>query len=132
VNLPTSNQVNAATRHAASFAAGAVAMFGLSSKIDPQTLVAIINSAGTLINDGITLVGLATPIVAAWYAQRSARPDMQKASVVAAGNLVVPTASPAAAITVANAIAALPEVKQVVSTQATADATPSDKVVAKP
>lgn len=132
MNLPTSNQVNAATRHAASFAAGAIAMFGISTKVDPQTVVAIINSLGTLTNDAITLIGLATPLIAAWYAQRSARPDMQKASVAAAGNLVVPTSSPASAITVANAIAAIPQVTQVVSTQAVADATPSDKVVAKP
>ena len=81
--LPTQNEVNAATRHAASFAAGAVAMFGLSSKISPEQITAIINSLGALTNDAITVIGLVTPIVAAYYASRSASPKAQVAAVQA-------------------------------------------------
>ncbi len=130
MNLPTQSQVISVTRHAASFAAGAVAMFGLSSKISPEQITAIINSAGTLVNDGIIFIGLVTPLVTAYFAGHSASPASQKASVAAQPNMVVvETTSPVAA---ANAIAAIPQVKQVISTQAVADATPSDKVVAKP
>ena len=83
MNLPTQNQVLAATRNAASFAAGAIAVFGLSTKLDPQAVVALINSLGTLTNDAITAIGIVTPIIAAWYASRSASPKSQIASVQA-------------------------------------------------
>ncbi len=76
----------------------------------------------------------AGPLVAialAWYGKTKLSLSSQKQAVAASGALVVPTTSSAQAITVASAIAAIPEVKQVVSTQAVADATPSDKVVAK-
>jgi len=130
VALPTQAQVNAYTRHAASFAAGMIAMFGLSTKVDPQTVVAIINSLGTLTNDAVTFIGLATPLVVGWYAQRSASPDAQKKSVAAQPNtMVVQTSSAAATVKTANAIAAIPEVNQVTSSANVAAATPSNKVV---
>ena len=77
MNLPTSNQVLAATRHIASFAAGAIAMFGLSTKINPDQVVALINSAGTAVNDIIVLIGLATPLITSYFAARSASPTSQ-------------------------------------------------------
>lgn len=83
MNLPTTAQVLAATRNAASFAAGAIAILGLSSKIDPNAAVSIINSAGTLVNDAVLLIGLVTPVVAAWFASRSASPDAQIAAAAA-------------------------------------------------
>ncbi len=83
MNLPTNAQVLAATRNAASFAAGAVVMFGLGSKIDPQTVTTLVNALGTLFSDAITVIGLATPIIAAWYASHSASPKSQIASVQA-------------------------------------------------
>ncbi len=83
MQLPTSAEVNAATRHVASFAAGAVAMFGLSSKISPDTIMALVNALGALANDAITVVGILTPIIAAYYASRSASPKAQVAAVQA-------------------------------------------------
>lgn len=131
MNLPTQAQVNAATRHAASFAAGAIAMFGISTKIDPQTVVAIINSLGTLTNDAVTLIGLVTPLIAAWFASRSASTAAQKKSIVAAqpNTVIVETSSAAATIKTANTIAAIPEVNLVTSSANVAGATPSNKVV---
>jgi hypothetical protein len=133
MNLPTQAQVNAATRNIAAAAAGAIAMFGLSTKIDPATVIALINSLGTLTNDAIVVIGIVSPFVAAWYASRSARTDNQKQAVVASqpGSVVVETNSAAVAARVAQAISAIPEVNKVVASQAVADATPSEKVVAK-
>jgi hypothetical protein len=94
MNLPTQLQVNAATRHAASFAAGAIAMFGLSTKIDPQTAVAIINSGGALVNDGVLFIGLVTPFVTSWRASRSASTPSQTAAVQANPKAQVITTDP--------------------------------------
>jgi hypothetical protein len=95
MNLPTTSQVLAATRHVATFAAGAIAMFGLSTKINPDQVAAIINGAGTAINDIIILIGLITPIVSAYLASRSASPAQQIKSVDAlpevAGVVTKPT-----------------------------------------
>ena len=93
----------------------------------------LINSLGTLTNDAIVVVGIVSPFVAAWYASRSARTESQKQSVVATqpGTVVVETNSAATAARVAQAISAIPEVNKVVAAAAVANATPSDKVVAK-
>jgi hypothetical protein len=106
MNLPTSAQVLAATRHVASFAAGAIAMFGLSTKINPDQVTAIINSFGTFVSDAVVLIGLITPVVAGYIASQSA--------------------SPASQIT---AVAANPDVSKIITTPAIAAANPSDKVV---
>lgn len=96
MNLPTSNQVLAATRHVASFAAGAIAMFGLSTKINPDQVVALINSAGTAVNDIIVLIGLATPFITSYFAAHSASPTSQIKAVDAlpevVGVVTMPTA----------------------------------------
>ena len=77
MKLPTSSEVNAATRHIATFAAGAIAMFGLSTKLDPNTVQAIITATGNLANDAILLAGLIGPMITAYYASRSATPKAQ-------------------------------------------------------
>ena len=74
------------------------------------------------------LVGIAL----AWYGKTKLSLTSQKQAVAASGALIVQPATPAAAVQVANAIAATPGVQQVTATQAVADAAPSDKVVAKP
>jgi hypothetical protein len=71
MNLPSQDEVLAATRHIASFAGGAVLMLGLGTRISPDTLTAIVNATGAVIGDTITLVGLITPIVAAYYASHA-------------------------------------------------------------
>lgn len=81
MNLPTSAEVNAATRHIASFAAGAIAVFGLSTKLDPSTVQQIISATGTVVNDVILLAGLVGPIITAWYASKSATPAAQADSI---------------------------------------------------
>jgi len=81
--LPTQDQVNAAVRHVASFAGGMIVMFGLGTKINPDTLTAIINATGTLVNDAVTLIGLVSPIVMALYAGKSASQTSQIAAVKA-------------------------------------------------
>jgi hypothetical protein len=81
--LPTQAQVNAATRNIASGAAGAILMFGLSTKINPDTVTSVINATGTLVSNVITFLGVVGPIVAAYYASRSASPASQVAAVSA-------------------------------------------------
>jgi hypothetical protein len=83
MELPTQAEVNAATRHIASFAGGLVVAFGLGTKINPDTLQSIINATGTLVQDGIALAGLLGPIIGAYYASRSAKPAAQAASLAA-------------------------------------------------
>ena len=137
MNLPTPAEVNAAARHAGSFAAGAVAMFGLQSKIDPATVVAIVNSLGNLTNDAVLLIGLVTPLVTAYLASRSASPDAQKKAVSLQPNtIVVQTQDNASTLKVANSVAAISEVQNVVTTPAVAIAAgpvgDGAKVVSKP
>lgn len=89
MNLPTPAQVNAAARHAASFAGGAILMFGLSTKINVDTVNQIIAATGTLVNDAVVLIGLLSPIVMAVIASRSASPASQAASIGANQSTVV-------------------------------------------
>lgn len=96
MNLPTTSQVLAATRHVGSFAAGAIAMFGLSTKINPDQIVAIVTSAGNALNDIFILIGLVTPFITGYFASHSASPTQQIRSVDAmpgvAGVVTTPTA----------------------------------------
>lgn len=98
MDLPSAAQVNAAARHVASFAGGAVVMFGLSSKINPDSLNAIINATGTLINDAIVLFGLISPLLAGYFASKSASPVAQAAAVAATGATVIAPPAIAAAV----------------------------------
>lgn len=95
--LPTQAQVNAATRNIASGVAGAVLMFGLSSKIDVNAVGRAIAAAGTVVNDVIVLIGLVSPLVAAYFASKSASPTAQAKAVTAAGAVVVASPELAAA-----------------------------------
>jgi hypothetical protein len=98
MDLPTPAQVNAAARHVASFAGGAIVMFGLGSKVNPDTLNALINAAGNLVNDGIVLAGIVSPLVAAYFASKTASPTAQAAAVGATGAKVITTPEIAAAV----------------------------------
>lgn len=89
--LPTQGQVNAFTRNVASGIGGAVLMFGLSTKIDVATVNSIITATGTLVNDLVVLVGIASPFVAGYFASKSASPINQAKSLEAAGAIVVTT-----------------------------------------
>src|SRR5882762_10959777 len=77
MQLPTQAEVNAASRHVASFAGGAILAFGLSTKIDPDTVKSIITATGNMVNDIILLVGLVAPVVAGYFAKKTASPDSQ-------------------------------------------------------
>lgn len=94
--LPTASQVNAATRHAGSFAAGAIAMFGISTKISPEQVAAIINSAGNLVNDAVLFAGLVAPFITGYFASKSASPKAQLAAVVANPDVVGVVTKPTA------------------------------------
>lgn len=89
--LPSQSQVNAASRNIASAVGGAVLMFGLSTKIDINTVNQIITATGTVVNDLVVLIGLISPILAALYASRSASPTAQAAAVGATGAKVITT-----------------------------------------
>lgn len=89
MNLPTSTQVNAATAHAASFVAGAVAMLGLSSKIDINVVQQIIASLGNLTNDGILLISLVSPFITGYFASKRSSPTSQAVSLEKQGAIVV-------------------------------------------
>lgn len=114
MNLPTTAQVLAATRHVASFAAGAIAILGLSTKINPDQAAAIINSLGTLVSDAVVVIGLVTPVLAAWLASRSASPAAQIRAVDAMPDVakIIPTtdAAPDSAIVAAAADPTQPKV----------------------
>lgn len=126
MQLPTQAEVNAATRHLASFAGGAILAFGLATKIDPQTVQNIITATGTLVNDAISLAGLVMPIVAAWYAQRSATPVAQASAVAAAA--AAKTLPPDAQKLVLNAAGDVPGTQKVVNPTLAADPATSAKV----
>ena len=104
MNLPTQAQVNAAARNLASAAGGAVLLFGLSTKLDPTAVAAIINATGTLVNDVIVIIGLVSPVIAAFYASKTASPTSQAAAVAATGAIVVTTPAIAAAVPSANVV----------------------------
>lgn len=72
MTLPTPAQVMAVTRHVASFAAGAIMVFGLSNKISPEQVTAMINAMGTLVSDTVLLIAAVTPIATALFAAKSA------------------------------------------------------------
>lgn len=127
MNLPTTSQVLAATRHVATFAAGAIAMFGLSTKINPDQVTAIINGAGTAINDIVILIGLITPVVSAYLATRSASPAQQIKAVEANPNVAAVIATPAVAadagpkvVSSLQAAAQLPQINEAGQASATA------------
>ena len=130
MKLPSQDQVNAATRHLASFAGGAILMFGLGAKITPDTLTAIINATGNLVNDVITLVGIVAPLAAAYFAARSASQTAQVHAVQAMPGvekvLVNAQASPALAVIAADPtqakVVATPEAAPVVAATAKAAA----------
>lgn len=126
--LPTQAEVNAATRHIASFAGGAIVMFGLSTKVDPQTVQDIIMATGKLVSDLLVLAGLISPFTAAWYARRSATPDAQSKSLerTAAANAL----SPAAQKSILNAAGDVPGTEKVVNPRLSVDPATSNKVVA--
>lgn len=94
MNLPTTSQVNAATRNAGSFAAGAIAMFGLSTKISPEQVTAIIQGAGNLVNDAILFTGLVAPFITSYFASKSASPQAQVAAVAANPDIAVIVTKP--------------------------------------
>ena len=114
MKLPTSDQVMSVTRHVATFLGGAVVMFGLSTKVSPEQVAAIINSMGTLVNDFVLLCGALTPVVAAIYAAKSASITSQLKAVTTnpdvkiQGQIMAP-ADVAAAVPSAKVVAAPPK-----------------------
>jgi hypothetical protein len=106
MNLPTQSEVSAATKHVASFAAGAIAIFGLSTKLDPNTVQQIIAACGSLVNDAILLIGLVAPIVTSFYASKSASVSAQADAITKAvpGTLIVTTKALANSTTSPNVI----------------------------
>lgn len=124
---PAPSQVNAATRHIASFAGGAILMFGLSTKFDPETVKAIINETGTVVNDLGLLVGLVTPLLAGYFASKSAGPVAQAKAAAVVASTPGPLQD-AAKIAVLNAAAAVPGTEKVVNPTMAPDPATSSKV----
>jgi hypothetical protein len=87
--LPTQAQVSAFTRHLASVAAGAGLVLGLGSKVDTAALTQAIAAAGTVVNDVVILITVATPIVAGLYASRTASPTAQAAALGSSSSTIV-------------------------------------------
>ena len=64
--LPTQAQVNTAVRYAGTIVGTAFAIFGLQAKgFDLDQIKTAIAALGTVINDGVVLVGALLPIIAA-------------------------------------------------------------------
>jgi hypothetical protein len=125
--LPTQAQVNAATRHAASFAGGAILMFGLSTKIDPETVKNIINSLGTAVNDIVVIIGLVSPLIAGYFASKSASPVAQAQAVAATASTPGPQQK-AAQVVILNAASEVPGTEKVVNPTFAPDPATSPKV----
>lgn len=102
--LPSQSQVNAFTRNLASGIGGAVLMFGLSTKIDVATVNSIITATGTVVNDLVLLIGVASPFIAGYFASKSASPKAQADAVAATGAIVVGSAELAASTTSPNVV----------------------------
>jgi hypothetical protein len=79
--LPTQAQVNAATRNIASAAGGAVLMLGLSTKIDPAAVTALVNAMGEVVGSIVTVLGIIAPLWAAYHAAQSASAKAQAESI---------------------------------------------------
>jgi hypothetical protein len=79
-------------------------MFGLSTKIDINTVNQVIGAAGTVVNDLVVLIGIASPMVAGYFASKSASPTAQAKSVAATGAIVVASPEIAAATPEANIV----------------------------
>jgi predicted lipid-binding transport protein (Tim44 family) len=126
MQLPTQAEVNAASRHAASFAGGAILAFGLSTKIDPDTVKSIIAATGTAVNDIIVLIGMVTPLVAGYFAKQSASPVAQAQAVASAA--AAKTLPPEAQVAVLNAASDVPGTQKVVNPALAADPATSTKV----
>lgn len=110
----TWDQYKAAGKHVASYAAGGVTVaiaFGVltsSQGADANTDVNSIIDGIESVVKGITgLVAIATPFYTAWMAAHNASSQVRL-----------------------NAVAAMPDIKKILTTQAIADATPSAKVSA--
>lgn len=87
--LPSQAQVNAFTRNVASGIGGAVLMFGLSTKVDIATVNSIISATGTVVNDIVVLIGVASPFIAGYFASKSASPTGQAAAIGASDSTTV-------------------------------------------
>lgn len=94
MKLPTQAEVNAVSRHVATFAAGAITVFGLSTKLDPNTIQQIIAATGNLVNDAILLIGIIAPLATSYFSSKSATPSAQAEAIVKAvpGTLIVTSA----------------------------------------
>ena len=111
--IPTRDEVNAAARHIASFLGGLIVAFGLTSKLSPDTVNSIVTATGALVNDALTLFGIVAPLVAAYFAKRSATPDAQAQAVV--NNATAGILPRTAQIAVLNAAALVPGTEKVVN-----------------
>lgn len=128
MQLPTQAEVNAASRHVASFAGGAILAFGLSTKIDPDTVKSIITATGNMVNDIILLVGLVAPVIAGYFAKKTASPDSQAQAT--AENVAAKLLSKEAQVAVLNAASDVPGTQKVVNPSLAADPATSTKVTA--
>jgi uncharacterized protein YjeT (DUF2065 family) len=143
MNVPSQSQINAGLRYAGGYVVTAGAVVVAFGALPADKAHAIVDAAQKVLTDIQQTVGdsyalayLVLPIIAgviAKFGWNSAKPDNQKQAVVAnqPNTIVVQTNSPEAAKQAANAVAAIPEVEKVVTTQAVADATTSDKIVSK-
>lgn len=91
MNLPTQAEVNAASRHVISAIGGAVIMFGLSTKINIDTVTNAVNALGSITNNIVILVGILAPLYAGWKATHSASPTQQAISLEKQGAVVITT-----------------------------------------
>lgn len=135
-------QSKAAGRNVASYAAGGVTValaWGLVSQTDAATLTEAIGhivDGTTELAKGVGMIaGVVVPIYTAWRAAHSSSPKEQIKSVVEnlsdtqAAQAANAIADPTGRNKLINAVATMPEVKQVVATTEVAQNTPSSKVV---
>lgn len=110
---------------------------GLMSQTDAATATEAIKniatSLGTIATSVATLAGIGATVYATVRGTFNSTADQQKISVAAQPNTMVLTTTPQSSdAAVANKVASLPEVAEVLSTAHVAASTPSEKVVATP
>jgi len=110
---------------------GALGVAGLTSS-NLQSLVDAVMAVGTATAVLITAIsGLAAVAMPIFAALSSTFAAQRKAVASQPHTIVAQAANADAILKVANAVAAMPEATQIISSASVADAAPSDKVVAK-
>lgn len=131
LSLPTKSQVDAISRHVITAAGVAVTIFGLQAKgVSMDQVKALISSLGDTVNTLVQLIAAAGVLYGSIKAAKSASPTSQVARVQELATTAGQPEAQSAKQALIAATISLPEVQTIVTDKATAEAAPSQSVVA--